>query len=150
MTNRIDQTNAAEYIDTAKKGRLGDIADLLKLSGGDIDYEVDAARAREFGIDDGDYVGDQADELLSSYPLCVETQISFEIVIGTGGPDDRLIVECDVELLEPSEFGRFGDLDVSRILYRYSWDGSAERVLGGEDREVAEAFARRVVPELAD
>ena len=148
MSDRVNETNAAEYVGTAMEGRLSDIGDLLRLCGGDIDYEVDAERAAALGIDEGDYVGDQAEELLNSYPLCVETQVSFEIVIGTGGPDDRLIVECDVDMLEPSEFGGFGDLSIRCILYRYSWDGSAERVLSGENHEIAEEFARRIVPEL--
>jgi hypothetical protein len=39
--------------------------------------------------------------------------------------------------------------EIRRILYRYSWSGSAELELVGEDRRVAESFARRVVPELA-
>jgi hypothetical protein len=40
--------------------------------------------------------------------------------------------------------------EIRRILYRYSWDGSAERVLSGEDYDVAERFARQVVPELVE
>lgn len=112
----------------------------------DIGYGVPGPLSRE-------YVQEEAEDRLNALPLAVEAAVTFEVVLGTGGPDDRLLFECGVDLLDPSEFGRFpdaGGYTIRRVLYRYSWTGSAERELHGEDREVAEEFARRVVPELID
>jgi hypothetical protein len=147
---RVDETDAAAYVGDAMRGRLEDLRDLMALSTGDAEYVVSDARAEELGIDHGDYVGDQASERLGEYPLCVEATTTFEIVLGTGGPDDRLLVECDGGR-EESEIGAApSGYEIRRILYRYSWSGSAERMLSGADYDVAKCFARQVVPELAE
>lgn len=36
-----------------------------------------------------------AAERLYELPLCVEATTTFEVVLGTGGPDNRLCLECD-------------------------------------------------------
>jgi hypothetical protein len=147
---RVDETDASAYVGVAMRGRLEDLRDLTALSTGDAEYSVSDRRAEELGIDHGDYVGDQALDRLGEYPLCVEATTTFEIVLGTGGPDDRLLIECDGGR-EESEIGAAPSAyEIRRILYRYSWDGSAERVLSGEDFDTAERFARQVVPELGE
>jgi hypothetical protein len=95
--------------------------------------------------DTSEDVTEQADRLMAELPLCVEATTTFEVVLGTGGPDDRLVFECE---RWPGTEGSRDSYDIRRVLYRYSWEGSGEVELYGEDREAAEAFARRVVPEL--
>lgn len=152
MSARVDETDAVAYVGEAMRGRL----ETLKLLQAMIDdegrniAEPDAVAA-ELGIDPADVDGDGADLMevaetaLHELPLCVETTTVHEIVLGTGGPDDRLVVEVS---------GYAGNdasgWSIARILYRYSWSGSAERALDGEDFEAAERFARQVVPELVE
>lgn len=151
----IDETNAAEYIETAMRGRLDDLTILTGTADGKGEGWADPDKLEALGVaekhateDDG-VAAEEARERLEEYPLCVDTTTVFEIVLGTGGPDDRLLVECD-SIVAPI----YGDesrrlYEIRRILYRYSWSGSAERELTGDNYEVAERFARSVVPELA-
>ena len=126
------------------RGRLDDLAMLYAAWDGEasatelatLDLSSDEAEAQE-----------EAGECLDALPLAVEAVTTYEIVLGTGGPDDRLLVECDGYTDARAE-GR--GHEIRRILYRYSWSGSAEVELVGEDREVAERFARQVVPELVE
>lgn len=88
-----------------------------------------------------------------SLPLAVEATTTFEVVLGCGGPDRRLCFECDgsPSRVQPDPHTPPPiEYDIRRVLYRYSWDRSAEVELVGEDREVAKAFGRRVVPELVE
>jgi hypothetical protein len=144
-----NETNAAEYVGTALRGRLDDLAALHQLIDGDGD-QADQKTVEGLGIgaeyDDHELQGveglgeeDAAQDALDSYPLCVERATVFEIVLGTGGPDDRLVIECSEDPYE-----------IERIFYRYSWSGSAERQLSGDDYDTAERFARSVVPELTE
>lgn len=94
-------------------------------------------------------VMEAAQEALNAFPLAVERMVSFEVVFGTGGPDDRLIVECSVAERH-GDPTRDYDYEIRHVLYRYSWTGSAEVPLIGEDKEIGEAIARRYVPELAE
>lgn len=128
------------------RSRLADLAMLVNIAAGkgsrterasmDIDTE-DAEGARE-----------GAEERLREYPLCVEATTTFEVVLGTGGPDDRLLFECSAVEPGPHD-GHGGSWEINRVLYRYSWTGSAERVLSGDDQVVAEELAHQVIPELA-
>lgn len=154
-----DETHAPSYVETAMRSRLDDIAVLVGTAEGKGEGWADPDKLDALGIEDIHADGatgnaeEEAQERLDEYPLAVEASVTFEVVIGTGGPDDRLLFECDVDLLEASEFGRFPDSEgytVRRVIYRYSWEDSAERVLTGEDKETAEVLARRVVPELAE
>lgn len=157
MGERVDETDAVAYVGEAMKGRL----ETLRVLQAAIDdegcniAEPDAVAA-ELGIDPADVDGDRSDLVqvaetaLYEFPLCVEATTTFEIVLGTGGPDDRLLIECDGGR-EESEIGAApSGYEIRRILYRYSWSGSAERVLSGTDYDVAERFARQVVPELIE
>ena len=149
-----DKTNAAEYVRTAMRGRLDDLRLLILLSEGGRELNrtqmLDVLEL-EGPADEGEIV-DAARERLDESPLSIETTTLFEIVLGTGGPDDRLIVECDAYGREegPQEFSRGPRYEIRRILYRYTWSGSGEVELSGEDYDTAEAFAREVVPELAE
>ena len=147
---RVDETDAAAYLGEAMRGRLEDLRDLMALSTGDAEYRVSDGGPR-IGNRPGDYAGDHRPlDRLDEYPLCVEATTTFEIVLGTGGPDDRLLIECEGGR-EESEVGAAPSAyEIRRILYRYSWSGSAERVLSGEDFDTAERFARQVVPELVE
>jgi hypothetical protein len=101
-------------------------------------------------LEAGARLPDQADRLIDAMALAVDVLVTFEIVLGGGGSARRLRFECGVDLLDPGEFGRFPDADgfTTRRVFFHPWVGSAEVELHGEDRRVAEAFARRVVPEL--
>lgn len=145
---------ADKEIDAELRSRLDDLAVIRRTrDAGQAPDDVtdEQLEALGFQIEDGADVVEQADELLTEYPLCVERTMVFEVVIGTGGPDDRLIFECSAgyerEADDPSQRTTW---EIDRVLYRYSWTGSAERVLSGEDRETAEELARRVVPELVE
>lgn len=142
--------DATAEIEQQCKDRMASLGFLVRAAtdAGDlIGSQPCRQRLAEYGIetthlDDPAEVEEAATQVLSEYPLCVEATTVFEVVLGTGGPDDRLIFECSGDVEEGFE--------IDRVLYRYSWTGSAERVLSGEDREVAEEFARRTVPELAE
>jgi hypothetical protein len=143
MALRIDETDALTYVAEAMRARLTTLATLQRVASGEAD-DLDAEEvASVMGLVNGrlvreadpDDLADDASEQMEQLPLCVEALTLYEIVLGTGGPDDRLVVEAE-------------DGDIRGIVCRYSWDGSAERRLQGVDREVAEAFAHQVVPEL--
>lgn len=143
--------DAKAEVEQAMRSRMDDIADLTQVATGEGD-ELDLS---EHGVDAGEgwERQEQAQERLRELPLAVEKTVTFEIVLGTGGPDDRIIVECDVidgrvtGAISGSDQPRY---EIRRVLYRYSWTGSAEVELTGDDREVAEAFAREVVAELIE
>lgn len=148
------ETDAAAYVDTAMRGRLDDLHNLQRLANPGVDLD-EWSNDEILSLDIGygvagplsrEYIQEQAEERLAEYPLAVETMTTFEIVLGTGGPDDRLLIEARPYGVSFREQGG----EIRRVLYRYSWEGSAEVELTGEDREVAEAFARQVVPELAE
>ncbi len=148
-----NETDAGAYVEEAMRGRLDDLRVLTRTAAG---------HGREFSNEELEAVGlefdglDPADDAagrLYEYPLGVEATTTFEVVLGTGGPDDRLLFECDVVESRIIERGenvlQSVGYEVRRVYYRYSWSGSAELELHDTDREVAEALARRVVPELA-
>jgi hypothetical protein len=157
--NGVDETDAASYAETAMRGRLDDLSELTKAAGysGRGVIAVSAAKLEALGFDrEGDPLNEQAERLLDEYPLCVEATTTFEIVLGTGGPDDRLLIECGA-VGHHTVFGAGHTVEskkpvyeIRRVLYRYSWMGSAEVELVGEDRETAEELARHVVPELVE
>lgn len=159
--------DAAAEVESSMRSRLDDLAVLQRAANRaeDLSYG-ELAGLQALGVGDSPPegeeacdVGSEAEERLYEYPLCVEATTTFEIVLGTGGPDDRILVECDV-----TECQCAGDhcgghqfhgapeptYEIRRVLYRYSWTGSAERELYGDDLATAEEYARRVVPELAE
>lgn len=151
----VASTDAAAYIETAMRGRLDDLAALQQIARGDHIGEYSNDKILALGLAYGipgpipdSQLEDEAGERLDEYPICVEEIQTFEIVLDIGGPDELLLIECD---LAPDRESHPRDrYEIRRVLYRYSWEGSAEVELAGEDRETAEAFARRVVPELAE
>jgi len=158
VTQAIDATDAAGFIGEAKRGRLDDLDALRQVIDGDADL-VDEAVMLGLGIgaeyDDHELqrepTADDAECALDTYALAVESALVFEVVLGTGGPDDRLVFECSLirgSRLDTS--GAAGAVTIRRVLYRYTWAGSAEVELTGEDRRIAEEYGRRVVPELAE
>jgi hypothetical protein len=145
-----DKTNAAEYVGTAMRSRLDELSILLKVAAGEESTKaervaVDLAAAGEQDADDGWDVQQEAEDRIVETPLCIQTATIFEVVLGTGGPDDRLNVEC----IGGRALG-CDAYEIRRILYRYTWSGSGVIELFGEDFDTAEAFARRVVAELAE
>lgn len=153
-----DTTDAAASVEKAMRGKLDDLAVLQRIAAEHDDgatlSATKAAELEALGFSrEGDPLDEQAAQLLAEYPLCVETTTTFEIILDLGGPDELLLIECDV--YEDAHIGGSGayspvTYEIRRVLYRYSWEGSAEVELTGEDRETAEGFARRVVPELAE
>ncbi len=141
-----DQTDVAAYAPVSSSHLLSDLRVLLAIVGHENPgFPDDRLEDLGFVLEAGDPLEDQAGWILDELPIATETTTTFEVVLGTGGPDRRLCLESDVAMLEASESGSF---PIRRIYFRYSWVGAAEVELSGEDREVAEAFARRVVPEL--
>lgn len=162
MSERPDETDARAYVETGARHLIDELADLEAIvgavyAGTQALDEMGVRRVREaLDRDVGDMTPGElstaAEDRLIEMPLAVEATTTWEIVLGTGGPDRRLLFECSpferIDSHSPTGFSP-GGYEVRRILYRYSWDGSAEIELVGSDREVAEAFGRRVVPELA-
>lgn len=152
-----DQTDAAAYVGIEAASRIADIRALVEIGqsgrGSRRDDELESLGVSfdEVGCADVDDAWDRLHEM----PLCVEATTTFEIVLGVGGPDSRLLIECSRvagEGIEGDRLTASGDFDyeIRRVLFRYSWEGTGEIELTGEDREVAESFARRVVPELVE
>lgn len=145
-------------VDSHMRSRLDELHNLSRLANPGVDLDEwsnDELLAMDIGYGvagplSREYIQEQAEERLNEYPLCVEATTTFEVVLGTGGPDDRLIFECSYEINPTLDDTAHRDYEIRRVLYRYSWTGSAERVLTGEDRETAEELARRVVPELVE
>lgn len=150
MSERPDETDARAYVETGARAVIGDLRLLQAVVDGDYDGGSDEMlESLGLEIEDGCIDVDEAIEVLYAMPLAVERTMTFEVILGTGGPDRRLCFECAVELIYPPDGRVVPTYEIRRVLYRYSWDGSAEVELVGADRQVAEAFARRVVPELA-
>jgi len=150
-----DPTCASDAVGEAMRSRLDRLAVLVKIGNGEDSSRaereaVDLAAAGEDDADGGWDVQQEAQDRLHEFPLAVETMTTFEIVLGTGGPDDRILIECRTEKDRAQDGDTLTTYEIRRVLYRYSWSGSAEVELVGEDREVAEAFAREVVPELVE
>lgn len=157
---RPDETDPASYVDVAMRGRLDDLALLVGTAEGKGEGWADPEKLEALGVQDkhaDPEVGtaeEEAQERLDEFPLAVEATTTFEVVLGTGGPDDRLLFECSggpsrADAFDNPEANR-DPYEIDRVLYRYSWSGSAELELTGEDKETAEALARRVVPELVE
>jgi hypothetical protein len=100
-----------------------------------------------FVLEGGDPLEDQASSLIDELPLSIEATTTFEIVLGVGGPDRRLCLECRTYDRSPQGYSETA-YDIRRVYYRYSWSDASEVELKGGDRELSEEFARRVVPEL--
>jgi len=152
-----DSTDAPNYVATAKRNRVDYIAALLDIVADPIEALAASYRIAEVGGQDDpgwsvDAAQETAEELLREMPLCVDATTTFEIVLGTGGPDSRLLIECDASQPHMGGDGPYGDVEyeIRRILYRYSWNGSGELELTGSDYRAAESFAERVIPELAE
>lgn len=152
------ETVPALYVGESAESLTTELADLVKLANLSSDHDLDEwsndeLLAYDIGYGEAgplslDTVREQADERLTELPLAVERSTTFEIVLGIGGPDRRLLIDCDT-----SESERYpGSLvyEIKRVRFVYSWSSSAEVELTGEAKEAAEAFACRVVPELAE
>jgi hypothetical protein len=90
--------------------------------------------------------------MLDQLPSAIAKRATFEIALGVGGPDRRLCFECvwippQSRPQDPVAITR-DRYEVRRVFYRFSSSGSADVELNGTDREIAQAFGRRVVPEL--
>lgn len=97
---------------------------------------------------DVDEIAEAARERMHELPLGVSSYTAFRIDLSTGGPGDWLEVVCnhDGSMLRRLDDGPY---EVERIVYHFvDWFDHAERQLDGHEFEVAEEFARSVVPEL--
>lgn len=155
MSERVDETDARAYLETSARDCIDELRDLSALGEyehpGEARQDIGSERIAALGLDPDAFDRYDAEEAIDALPLAVEATTTFEVVLGIGGPDRRLCFECD-----RIEGGYYDDgsripstYEVRRVYYRYSWSGNAELELTGEDREVAEAFAVRVVAELA-
>jgi hypothetical protein len=153
------ETVPALYVGESAESLTTELADLLKLANVE-EAELDEWSNDELlGLDIGygvagplsaAQVREEAEDRLNALPLCVEASTTFEIVLGTGGPDRRLLIECSGGGVELGSEDTAASLEIRRVLFRYSWSSSAEVELTGEAKEAAEEFARRVVPELIE
>lgn len=154
MNARVDETNARAYVERSARGVIGDLRLLQQVADGDYDGgSGEMLESLGLEIDDGCVEVHEAIDTLYAMPLAVEATTTFEVILGIGGPDRPLCFECDGGPADwqpdphtppPTVY------EVRRVYFRYSWEGSAELELTGEDREIAEAFGRRVVPELVE
>lgn len=146
-----DQTDARAYVETSARGLIEDLRVLAALSEYESSEEarqdIGAERIAGLGLDPDAFDRYNAEEAIDQLPLAVEATTTFEVVLGTGGPDRRLCFECASHDQGADNRPMY---EIRRVFYRYSWEGSAEVELTGEDRETAEAFGRRVVPELGE
>lgn len=155
----VDETDAKAYIGIAMRDRMDELTDLLSLT--DLQFTEEVAerlgstRIGELGIDEETpepNMVEEAERALRQTILCVDKAMVFEIVLGTGGPDSRILIECDMSTAdyEGDPMATSTVYEIRRVLYRYSWSGSGEIELSGGDRLAAEMLARRVVPELVE
>lgn len=147
------QADATSYAPISARAVISELEALLAIADRQ-DPGFPEERLEELGLvcEGGDPPEEQADRLIEGKPWAVQATVTFEVVLAPHAPDRRLCLECDVDLLDPSEPRRFpgrGGYTVRRASYRYSWSGSSEVELSGAARQVAERFAARVVPELA-
>jgi hypothetical protein len=147
-TSRPDPTDARSSGPLSARHLIADLRVLLGVAGC---RNPGFARERleEVGLvlEGGDPLEDQACALIDELPLSIEARTTFEIILGVGAPGRRLCLECRSYDRSPEGYSEIAH-DIRRVYYRYSWSGTAEVELAGEDRELAEEFAGRVVPEL--
>ena len=111
--------------------------------------DPDADLADELTDADVDRVRESARERIVEMPLGVSSRTVFVIEMSTGGPADQFEVICRGS--HPRYVAGDDPFEVERIVYRFSdWFDQAEDELSGADLAAAEAFARHVIPELAD
>lgn len=115
--------------------------------------EIPGALEVDPGLVDGvdiDGLCELARERMDELPLGVSSYTTFRVDLSTGGPADWLEIVCsgDTPCYEPA--GVHGaNYEIERIVYHFSdWFDHAERQLDGVDFDIAERFARSVVPEL--
>jgi hypothetical protein len=145
------ETDVAAYAPVSAEDALSGIRVLVAVAGHETPgFADDRLEDLGFVLEGGDPLEDQANWLIDEMPLAIAATTTFEVVLGTGGPDRRLCFECSGGGHGPMAYAGDVSFEVRRVYYRYSWWGSAEVELTGEDRETAEAFGRRVVAELAE
>lgn len=159
LSDEVSRTDAAACAPIAARGLIADLRiiaavdatdDLSRVS------EIPNERLESLGFDldpDGEAFEDQAAELMDAMALAVEATTTFEVVLGADGPDRRLCFECSAtteSTIDPVSgvYVPEGSYEIRRVFYVHAREGSAEVELSGEDRQAAEAFGRRVVPEL--
>jgi hypothetical protein len=150
---RPEPADVVAYATVSAEDALSDIRDLMAIAGHDNPgYEDRRLEELGFLLEGGDPLEDQANGILSHLPSAIAKRATFEIVLGVKGPDRRLCFECvwippQSRPQDPVAITR-DRYEVRRVFYRYSWSDSAEVELHGTDREIAEDFGRRVLPEL--
>jgi hypothetical protein len=141
-------TDAPAYGPTSATQMTSELRILLAIAGHrNPGFPDDRLEESGFVLEAGDPLEDQANALIDELPLSIEATTTFEIVLGVGGPDRRLCLECRTYDRSPQGYSETA-YDIRRVYYRYSWSDASEVELKGEDRELSEEFARRVVPEL--
>lgn len=141
----------------AARDLIEDLALLVDLAG-DLQVITHPDRIAAVGVEtmptaDRELAREEAEERMARMAEGVMATTTFEVALAGACPGRALCFECDrVEMNAPyvEQTGERFTYEIRRVLYRRSWDGSAETELSGEDREVAEAFGRRVVVELVE
>jgi hypothetical protein len=149
----VDEADVFAYASMSAFQTITDIRDLAGVAGLR-DERLSDGRLEDLGfvLEGGDPLEDQANRMLDQLPSAIAKRATFEIALGVAGPDRRLCFECvwippQSRPQDPVAITR-DRYEVRRVFYRYSSSDSTEVELNGTDREIAEAFGRRVVPEL--
>jgi hypothetical protein len=157
LAGEAGQADAPARAPIRARGLIGDLRivtavdatdDLSRVS------DIPNERLESLGFDldpGGEPLEDQAGALMDSMALAVEATTTFEVVLGV---DRRLCFECSAtteSTIDPASgvYVPEGSHEIRRVFYVCPGEGSEEVELTGEDREVVEAFGRRVVAELA-
>lgn len=148
-----ERTDARGYAPISARRAISDLQVLLDIAD-HCDPGFSGRRLEDLGfvLEGGDPLADQAERLIDARPWGIQATVTFAVVLEPAAPQRSLRLECDPDLLDLGELRRFpgrGGHEVRRVFYRYSWSDSAEVELSGADRQIAERFAARVVPELA-
>lgn len=152
-----EQKTCAERIDAHRDSRIRHIAELQRLANlSELTLaDVDSARDLDLTAEDVESINDQAYEALHELPLGVSAHTVFRVELSTGGPADWLEVTCTGHEIRRNAYTddttAWTEWEVERISYHFAdWFDHAAVELEGADFETAEAFARSVVPELAE
>ncbi|HTT94595.1 MAG TPA: hypothetical protein VMF55_07975 [Solirubrobacterales bacterium] len=86
-------------METSARDCIADLRDLTAL--GEYEHaeearqDIGAGRIADLGLDPEAFDRYNAEEAIDELPLAVERTTTFEVILGVGGPDRRLCLECD-------------------------------------------------------
>lgn len=152
-----------ERLTSHLRGRIHDLDMLGKLINcvDPADLDADAKDAIEpllgagFLELDGNRISAEATDTMEGYALGISAVTVFTINLGTNGPGDWFEVECipasESQITNTRGYVAEGGYLIESIYYCFADMGGMEReALEGQDLAIAEDYAERVIPELAE